>query len=70
MNVEIPGNTKALVYLPKHNKSNPDIYEGDYQLVSNGEAQDLPDEFKFVRSTNDHVVLEVGSGIYEFKIRH
>ena len=70
INIEIPGNTTALVYLPKHSKSNPDIFEGDYQLVSNGEAQVLPEGFKYVRSTNDHVVLEVGGGIYEFKIRH
>jgi alpha-L-rhamnosidase len=70
MNIEIPANTKALVYIPKHNNTNPDIYEGDYQLVSHGNPGEMPDEFKFVRSTNDYVVLEVGGGKYEFKVRH
>jgi len=71
MNIEIPPNTKATVYLPIFHRGQPDVYEGDYLLVRKGEAaENLPAEFKFVRNTGDHIVLEIGSGNYEFRVRN
>ena len=70
MNIEIPANTKALVYFPVYNQSQPDIYEGDTLLVNKGETEILPSGFNLIRKTRDYFVVEVGAGRYNFKVRH
>ncbi|MGK7395848.1 MAG: family 78 glycoside hydrolase catalytic domain [Candidatus Cyclobacteriaceae bacterium M3_2C_046] len=70
LKVKIPANTRARIYIPKYNKAQPDIYEGDFLLVQKGVVQEMPAVFKFIEQTNDHVVLETGGGDYHFKVRH
>jgi len=70
MDVEIPANTTAYIYLPTYAKAEPDIYEQDTLLTSNGVAQTMPAAFTFIRKTNDYVVLKAGGGKYHFKIIH
>lgn len=56
-NITVPGNTRALVYLPA--KSAKDVEEGG-RKVANAEG------VKFVRMEGDRAVFEVGSGEYAF----
>ncbi len=70
MDIGIPANTRATVYVPIAPKANPDIYEGDQLLIKGGQPAEMPPEIRFVRKTNNFVVLETGSGKYHFEARH
>ncbi len=59
-NITVPGNTKALVYVPA--KSAKDVEEGG-RKVANAEG------VKFVRMEGDRAVFEVGSGEYAFVVK-
>ncbi len=70
MHIEIPANTKAMVYIPFYSKSRPAIYENNQLIIKNGTPENMPPEITFIKSTKKHVLLEVGSGQYEFAVRH
>ncbi|MGL6269334.1 MAG: alpha-L-rhamnosidase C-terminal domain-containing protein, partial [Chitinophagaceae bacterium] len=57
LTVIIPANTKATVHIPT--SSPADIKEMDKLITGNT-------EIKILKSTNDHVVVELGSGEYRF----
>lgn len=68
MNISIPANTKAFVYLPVAENSRPDIFEGGIRLVKEGEVEKLPEDFKFIGKTREHYIFETGSGRYHFEV--
>ena len=57
-NILIPGNTKALVYVPANSKSDVTVFS---------ENTSMPDETKFLRMEKGRAVFEAGSGEYHFK---
>jgi len=59
-NISVPGNTKALVYLPA--KAEKDVREG-------GKKADSAEGVKFVRMEGNRAVFEVGSGDYAFEVK-
>jgi alpha-L-rhamnosidase len=58
LNVTIPGNSTAVVYIPTKNKNS--ITEGNRKI-------DLLNGVKFLRIEDKYSVYEVGSGTYHFK---
>ena len=70
MEVEIPANTTAEVYLPFYDKSEPEVFEGDQLLLQSGKPQQLPEEIQFTRSEAGNYVFRVGAGRYRFRVRH
>ena len=69
MEVEIPANTKAKIYIPRlHHRSEPEIYERDKLLSTNQENNN--EHIRYSDSTNQHIILEVGAGKYHFKIKN
>ncbi|WP_026879896.1 alpha-L-rhamnosidase [Hymenobacter norwichensis] len=59
-NITVPGNTKALVYIPAKNAK--DVQEGGKKAAS-------ATGVKFVRQDGDRAVFEVGSGDYAFEVK-
>ncbi|UOG75978.1 glycoside hydrolase family 78 protein [Hymenobacter tibetensis] len=59
-NIAVPGNTKALVYIPAKNAK--DVQEG-------GKKASSATGVKFVRQESDRAVFEVGSGDYAFEVK-
>ena len=57
MNVEIPANTFATIYIPTSNKD--DIKENNKVIA-------LSDDVKIDRVEDGYTVLRAGSGIYHF----
>jgi alpha-L-rhamnosidase len=62
LDVTIPANATATVYLPLNPASNHSITEGDRPLESAAGV-------KLLRMENDHAVLEVESGSYHFVVK-
>jgi hypothetical protein len=58
LNITIPGNTRAKIYLPCKNKT---------LIKESGLDVDDVKEIKILGFHNDHMVLEVGSGSYRFQ---
>lgn len=69
LNVEIPANTRATVYVPAISQGRPNIYEGQTLLVHKGEEGKKQDHIQFVRKEKGYFVFEVGSGNYDFVVR-
>ncbi len=59
MDVEIPANTTATVFIPAKNAS---------QITEGNKALSSIKEIKFSGMENDYIKLELGSGIYHFKV--
>jgi alpha-L-rhamnosidase len=57
-NITVPGNSKALVFIPANAKSD---------ITENGEKATSVKGIKFLRMEQDRAVFEVGSGEYHFK---
>ncbi|MBD3373536.1 Bacterial alpha-L-rhamnosidase [candidate division KSB1 bacterium] len=70
MNIEIPANTQALVYLPVYGRSQPDIYERDRPVIIKGKMQRDVSDLEWVKTLRNHYVLQAGAGVYRFIIRH
>ncbi len=69
LEVTIPANAKATIYIPVLENALPDIYEGDVQLLSKGKAKDPEPDVKLVRLNSRAAIFTVGSGTYRFKVR-
>jgi len=71
LEVEIPANTTAQVYLPvSQDQPRAMIQEGDITLVEAGEGVDNPHEHvQFVSKNRSHYHFEVGAGKYRFVVR-
>ncbi len=70
VNIEIPANSKAQVYLPVDAKARPTITERDEVLVDQGMHQKDMESIKFIGDRREYFQFEVGSGQYSFKIKH
>ena len=70
MDVSIPANSKAQVYLPVVAKTRPTIIERDEVLVAQGAHQKDLESIRFVADEKEYYHFEVGAGNYQFKIRH
>jgi alpha-L-rhamnosidase len=68
LEVTIPANTSATIYLPVFENSIPDIYEGNILLVDKGTKTDNDQGIRVERLNNQSVVISVGSGNYHFKV--
>ena len=69
IDVEIPANTTAKIYLPRlHHRAAPEIYESDVPVPL--QKENNHEHIKFVDSTNQHFILQVGAGTYHFKVIH
>ncbi len=69
LDIDIPANTEALVYIPLIKKARPSIFEGTQQLVQNGELADADAAIEFVERNRNYYVFRVSSGRYHFKVR-
>jgi alpha-L-rhamnosidase len=69
LEITIPANTKATVYLPVFENSRPDIYEGDSQLVKKGEKIESGQPLKMLQIDGERAVFSVGSGTYHFIVK-
>ena len=58
MNVEIPPNTTAMVYIPSAK---------DAEVTESGKSAEKAEGVSFLRAEEGHNVYEVGSGIYNFE---
>jgi alpha-L-rhamnosidase len=58
--LQVPFNTKAIVYLPA--KSSNDVKEGGKDISSSG-------DIRFIKTENGNAVFEVGSGSYHFTVK-
>ena len=58
-NITVPGNTKALVYLPATSSNN--VKEMDKNLLGSG-------DIKFIKMEGSNAVYEIGSGDYKFSV--
>jgi alpha-L-rhamnosidase len=69
VDVEIPANTTAEVYLPKYShRGIPEIYEGNTLLYS--KTKPVTEEIKLLKETNKHYIYSIGSGKYNFKVKY
>jgi alpha-L-rhamnosidase len=69
MEVEIPANTTAKIYVPRlHHRAEPEIYESG-KSVPIGKEKNL-EHINYLNSTNQHHIFSVGAGKYHFKIKH
>jgi len=69
MEVEIPANTTAKIYVPRiHHRAAPEIYESGVPVPMQKESGH--EHIKFIDSTDRHFILQVGAGTYHFKIVH
>jgi alpha-L-rhamnosidase len=59
--VTVPGNTKAIVYVPA---------QSEKSVSENGKPVGKITGIRFLRKENGYVVLEAGSGNYQFKIKN
>lgn len=59
--VQIPGNSTAVVYVPASAEN--EVREGGEAILNNKAV-------KFLRVENGHAVLEIGSGNYQFSVDH
>ncbi len=70
LEVEIPANARARIFVPRLGKARPDIFEGPVQLVRGGEAVEGADPQMVLRNAGrDYYEFEVGSGRYRFEVR-
>ncbi len=70
LEVEIPANTRASVFLPLTGSDRPDIYEGRTLLLREGEFTGLDPEIRLRSSNYRYCELELGAGQYHFVIQH
>ena len=69
LEITIPVNTKATVYLPVFENSKPDIFEGDSQLVSQGDKIETGQPVKMLQLDSERAVFSIGSGTYHFIVK-
>lgn len=69
LDITIPANTKATVYLPVFENSKPDIFEGDSQLVTLGDKIETGQPVKMLQLDSERAVFSVGSGTYHFIVK-
>lgn len=74
LNVTIPANSTAKVYVPTFGLTNVNISEGENLLWNNGEVAGTTDGISYdgiygtYPSCNNYVVFNVGSGSYSFEV--
>lgn len=66
MDIVVPANTTALVYVPTLGISNPTVKEAGKTLLLNGDFVENSDGVSYSRLTADAVVFNVGAGTYSF----
>lgn len=69
LEISIPANTKATVFIPVFENSMPDIYEGNIALVTKGEINKTDQPVKMLHLTDERAVFSVGSGTYHFIVK-
>jgi alpha-L-rhamnosidase len=69
LEITIPVNTNATVYLPVFENSKPDIFEGDSQLVTKGDEIETGRPVKMLQLDNERAVFSIGSGTYHFIVK-
>jgi alpha-L-rhamnosidase len=69
MNVSIPANTTATVWVPKDGRKNPTIKENGKSIWSAGKFQTGVDGIKSGNNKENYVVFNIGSGDYNFKVK-
>ena len=69
MNVSIPANTTATVWVPKDSRKDPTIKENGKSIWSAGKFQTGVDGFKSGNNKEKYVVFNIGSGDYNFKVK-
>jgi len=70
VDVTIPANSKAQVYLPVVAKTRPTIIERDEVLVEQGIHKKDRETIKFIADEKEYYHFEVSAGDYQFKIKH
>ncbi len=68
LNISIPANTNAVVYVPTLGIEKPSVSESGQQLLKYGKFVNNSDALVFKELTPNAVVFEVGAGDYEFII--
>jgi alpha-L-rhamnosidase len=59
-NIQVPANSKAVVYLPAYNTG---------QVTEGGKTLSGSQVIQVLENQTDQVVLEIGSGVYSFLIK-
>ncbi|MEN6323410.1 MAG: family 78 glycoside hydrolase catalytic domain [Proteiniphilum sp.] len=65
--VSIPANTSAMIVLPTGRKE-VDLYEGNKKIWNKNESIGLTDGIKNVACKGNKLIIEITSGVYNFKI--
>lgn len=68
LNLSLPANTSAIVFVPKSGKENVIIEESGRIIFPAGKAAPGVTEIKYNRSEKDAVVFDVGAGVYKFTV--
>ena len=68
LNISIPANTDAIVYVPTLGIEEPSVSESGLQLLDNGKFVNNSNALVFKELTPNAVVFEVGAGDYEFVV--
>ncbi|MCH2113921.1 MAG: glycoside hydrolase family 78 protein [Pirellulales bacterium] len=69
MEVAIPGNSTARIYLPKNGPNNATVAEGGKPVWKDGAFQSGVAGITGVADNGDAIIVSVGSGVYSFEIR-
>ena len=69
LEITVPANSTASVYVPVLGKENPIIFESGNQLLKDGESSVENPNIKFIEMKNGSAHFEVGSGIYGFEVK-
>lgn len=69
LDISIPANTKATVFIPVFGNAEPDIYEGSFSVLEKGKATSLRPDVKMINLTDQFAIFSVGSGSYNFVMR-
>jgi len=69
MEITIPANTIATVYLPVLKGETPDIWEGNHQLLNKGQKMNEIEGVQFLRLESGFALCTVLSGTYNFVVK-
>jgi Alpha-L-rhamnosidase N-terminal domain./Bacterial alpha-L-rhamnosidase. len=67
LNLTVPANTKAMVYIPVDNKELSFISESDIKLIEKGKIIKKIPDVSFVEFQDNYAVFKVNSGNYRFQ---
>lgn len=69
LSVTVPANSRATVYLPKMGIATPQVVEAEGRVWQEGKFLNRAAGISSARDEGEHLVLEIGSGDYHFKLQ-